>query len=63
LGQPQSHGCIRISNELNLFLDEHLVLHANNIHNNQWKNPTAKAPKNFMLHPYFGKYLIIVDSI
>lgn len=63
LGDPQSHGCIRISNELNLFLDEHLVLHANNIKNGKWKNPTAKAPKSFPKTPYMGKYLIIVDTI
>lgn len=63
LGEPQSHGCIRISNELNLFLDEHLILHANNIEKGQWKNPTAKKPLHFPKIPFSGKYLIIVDTI
>lgn len=63
LGEPQSHGCIRISNELNLFLDEYLILHANNIKKGKWKNPTAKKPQNFPKIPYVGKYLIIVDTI
>ncbi len=63
LGEPQSHGCIRISNELNLFLDEHLILHANNVQNGRWKNPTAKKPQNFPKIPFTGKYLIIVDTI
>jgi hypothetical protein len=63
LGKPHSHGCVRVSNELNIFLDERLILHANNIHNKQWINKTAQAPKNFKKQPYFGKYLIIVDSI
>jgi hypothetical protein len=63
LGEPHSHGCIRISNELNIFLDEFLILHANNIQNGRWKNPTAKKPQNFPKLPFTGKYLIIVDKI
>lgn len=62
MGQPHSHGCIRITHELNLFLDEELVLHANNLNNGRWTN-LSKAPKNYQEKSYTGQYLLVVDKI
>lgn len=62
MGQAHSHGCIRITHELNLFLDEELVLHANNLNNGHWTN-LSKAPKNYQDKSYAGQYLLVVDKI
>lgn len=62
MGEPNSHGCIRITHELNLFLDEELILHQNNIRNGKWTN-NARPPKNFSDKMYSGKYLLILDKI
>lgn len=62
MGQPHSHGCIRITHELNLFLDEELVLHANNLKNGRWMN-LSKAPEDYKNKNYSGQYLLVVDKI
>lgn len=63
MGIPNSHGCIRITHELNLFLDENLVLHKNNL-NKSHLLPQDISPEQMPLKiKYAGKYLIVVNKI
>lgn len=63
LGVPKSHGCIRMSNELNLFLDRNRVLHQNRLDshltNGKYNKNNFKNSKN----KFSGKILVIVDSV
>ena len=63
LGIKASHGCIRMTNELNLFLDNNLVLHKNNIVNNQWKHKHSNPPIEVNNIKLAGEYLIVIDKI
>jgi hypothetical protein len=63
MGTPNSHGCIRMNDELNRFLDNHFVLHKPNIINDQWEHKYAKPPKNPQNMNLAGQYLIIFDQI
>ncbi len=64
LGQPNSHGCIRISKELNHFLDNNLVFFKQ-LYNSQreWIHPYNKAPKEAKNYQFAGKYLFVLDRI
>ena len=64
LGTPISHGCIRMSHELNIFLDNHLVLHKNSFDANQtWSVLYNKEPNYDLNVSFAGEYIIIYDSI
>ena len=63
LGQIYSHGCIRMTNELNLFLDNNLVLHKNMYKNKKWLHKYDLAPSNPKNFGYAGEYLIVFDKI
>ncbi|MBD3841240.1 MAG: L,D-transpeptidase [Campylobacterales bacterium] len=62
-GEPHSHGCIRVSDELNRFLDNNMVLHKNMLENGTWKAHYTKPPKSPTNIDLAGEYLIIFDSI
>jgi len=64
LGQPNSYGCIRISNELNHFLDNNLVFFKE-LYNNkeEWKHPYNRPPKEPKNYQFAGKYLFVLDNI
>ena len=63
MGKAYSHGCIRMTDELNFFLDNQLVLHKNFFKNGKWKLKYAKEPKSLENKNIAGKYLIIFDKI
>jgi len=63
MGEPNSHGCIRMTDELNRFLDNNLVLHKSMFKNNKWLRQYTKEPENPNYHNFAGKYLIIFDNI
>jgi hypothetical protein len=63
MGKPYSHGCIRMTNELNYFLDTNLVLHKNFFKQNRWILKYAKKPKHINNPNLFGEYIIIFDKI
>ncbi len=63
MGEPYSHGCIRMTDELNRFIDNNLILHKNMLDGDKWLDKQTKKPeqpKNFNLA---GEYLIIFDKI
>ena len=64
LGTPNSHGCIRMSNELNLFLDNNLVFfkHLYN-EKKEWLHPYNKPPNEPTNHKLAGEYLLIIDGL
>lgn len=62
LGYKASHGCVRMSDELNLFLENNLVLHKNFYRNNKWKLSLSYEPKDIKYKKYKGSYLIIIDK-
>ena len=63
MGEANSHGCVRMSDELNRFLDNNLVLHKNMFKENKWLKKYTKSPDNPKHYDFAGKYLIILDSI
>ena len=63
LGKPFSHGCIRMSNDLNLFLDNNLVLHDKVLDDTTWISTSANPPKNPKNYHLAGSYLIVVDGL
>ena len=62
LGYKASHGCVRMSDELNLYLENNLVLLKNFYKNNKWKSHYSKEPNNIKYKKYKGSYLIIIDK-
>ncbi len=63
MGQANSHGCIRMSDELNRFLDNNFVLHENMFKDNKWLHKYTKEPKAPRNYNFAGKYLIVLDKI
>ncbi|MEA2019505.1 MAG: L,D-transpeptidase [Campylobacterota bacterium] len=63
MGEPNSHGCVRMSDELNRFLDNNLVLHKNMFIEDKWLNKYTKSPDNPKNYKFAGKYLIVLDNI
>jgi len=63
MGTPNSHGCVRTTDELNRFLDNNLVLHKNVLNGSEWKHKYAKAPESPTYYNLAGKYLIVFDNI
>ena len=64
LGEAHSHGCIRMSNELNLFLDNNLVFFKY-LYNGkkEWTHPYKKPPKEPKNYEVAGEYLLIIDGL
>ncbi|VAY87348.1 hypothetical protein MNB_ARC-1_207 [hydrothermal vent metagenome] len=62
-GKKGSHGCIRMSNELNLFLDNNSVFHKKEYLDNKWISKYSKPPQMANYIEYAGEYLIIFDKI
>ena len=63
MGEPYSHGCIRMTDEFNRFLDDNLILHKNMFQNNKWKAKYTLAPKNMRYKEFAGEYLIVFNNI
>lgn len=63
LGVPRSHGCIRIGEDLNSFLDNNLVFFKNLYKGKQWIHPYKKPPMYPQNHQIAGEYLLVVDSV
>ncbi len=63
LGRPHSHGCIRMTNEMNAFLDNNLVLHKNVLEGKKWISESADPPLQPKYYDLAGEYLIIADSV
>ena len=64
LGKAHSHGCIRMSNELNVFLDNNLVFfkHLYN-EKKEWIYRYKQPPKEPKNHELAGEYLLIIEEI
>ena len=63
LGSRASHGCIRMSNDLNIFIDNNYVLHKSIVNNDKWLNKFASSPKEPNLNELAGEYIFILDKI
>lgn len=63
LGIPNSHGCIRMTDELNRFLDNNFILHKNALNDNEWSHRYSKKPNDPQNYNFAGEYLIIFDTI
>ena len=61
-GSKQSHGCVRMSDELNVFLDNNLVLHKNFFYNDRWKLKYSKKPHNIKNIEIKGAFLFIIKN-
>ena len=62
LGYKASHGCVRMSDELNLFLEDNLVLFKNFYKQNKWKSTLSYEPKSIKYDDLKGSYLIIINN-
>jgi lipoprotein-anchoring transpeptidase ErfK/SrfK len=63
MGKPYSHGCVRMTNEMNYFLDNTAVLHKNFFKNGKWELKYSKEPESQNYRNYAGEYLVIFDKI
>ena len=63
LGIPASHGCIRMSHELNVFLDNNLVFFKHLYRNGGWIHPYKKPPLSPRNYELAGEYMFIIDKI
>ncbi len=62
-GIPASHGCIRMSNALNKFLDNNLVFFKHLYRNGSWIHPYKKPPKNPKNCEFAGEYMLVIDKL
>ncbi|MGB3750317.1 MAG: L,D-transpeptidase [Arcobacteraceae bacterium] len=63
LGVPNSHGCIRMTDELNRFLDNNSILHKNMFEDKKWIHKYAKEPNDPKYYDFAGEYLIVFDTV
>ncbi|MDB4257257.1 L,D-transpeptidase family protein [Arcobacteraceae bacterium] len=63
MGVPNSHGCIRMTDELNRFLDNNSILHKNILNRDKWIHKYSKEPNDSKYQNYAGEYLIVFDKI
>lgn len=63
LGTPQSHGCIRMSNDLNIYLDNNLVFFKHLYDGKKWIHPYKKPPEEPKNHELAGEFMLILDSV
>lgn len=62
LGQARSHGCVRMSEDLNIFLDNNFVFFKNLLKGKKWVHPYEKPPRDPKNYDLAGKYLLVIDS-
>lgn len=62
-GRVQSHGCIRMSEHLNKFLDNNFVFFAHLLNGKEWMHPYEPKPQNPKNHELAGKYVLVIDSV
>jgi len=63
LGVPNSHGCIRMTDELNRFLDNNSILHKNMFEGKKWLHKYSKEPNEPKYYDFAGEYLIVFDTV
>ena len=63
LGTATSHGCIRMSDELNYFLDTNAILHKQFFRDDKWRLKFTKKPKELNYKEFAGEYIVIFDKI
>ncbi len=64
LGHPQSHGCIRMTNELNAFLDNNLVFFKDFYNEKkEWIHSATTPPKKPKSYQLAGRYMLVVDEL
>ncbi|WP_373001933.1 L,D-transpeptidase [Sulfurimonas sp.] len=63
LGTPQSHGCIRMSSDMNLYLDNNLVFFKNLYNGKKWIHPYKKPPVEPKNHELAGEYMLILNKV
>ncbi|MDA3909468.1 MAG: L,D-transpeptidase [Sulfurimonas sp.] len=63
LGIPQSHGCIRMTNELNIYLDNNLVFFKHLYDGKKWIHPYKKPPTRPKNHKLAGEFMLILNSV
>ncbi|MEA3354700.1 MAG: L,D-transpeptidase family protein [Campylobacterota bacterium] len=63
LGAPHSHGCVRMSDELNRFLDNNHVFHKNMFKNKIWMEQYTNKPNNPKNKKLSGEYLFVFNKI
>jgi lipoprotein-anchoring transpeptidase ErfK/SrfK len=63
MGVANSHGCIRMTDELNRFLDNNSILHKNILDGDKWLHKYSKEPNDSKYHNFAGEYLIVFDKI
>jgi len=63
MGTPYSHGCVRMTDDLNKFIDNNFVFHKNSIDGENWIHKYSEQPTNPKNHKFAGEYLIIFDTI
>lgn len=61
-GKPQSHGCIRMSEEMNKFLDNNHVFFAHLLDGKKWIHPYEPKPKDPKNYELAGKYVLVIDN-
>jgi len=63
LGIPRSHGCIRMSEPFNKYLDNNFVFFNHLYKKNRWTHPYQSAPKHPRNQKLAGQYLMVRDKI
>lgn len=63
MGEPNSHGCVRTSDELNRYLDNNLILHKSMLKENRWNHSFVEPPVQSKNYNLAGEYLIIFDKV
>ncbi|WP_373035477.1 L,D-transpeptidase family protein [Sulfurimonas sp.] len=63
LGHPQSHGCIRMSSDLNVYLDNNLVFFKHLYDGKKWTHPYKKPPNNPTNYSLAGEFMLVLDKI
>ena len=63
LGSPQSHGCIRTSENLNVYLDNNLVFFKHLYNGKKWTPPHKKPPTKPKNYKLAGEFMLVVNSV
>jgi len=63
MGEALSHGCVRMTDQLNYFLDVNSILHKKFIKDSQWKKRFVKKPSQMKYKEFAGEYLVIFKHI
>lgn len=61
-GQPKSHGCIRMGDNLNKFLDNNFVFFKHLLKDKKWAHPYENPPKSPKNQEIAGNYALIIDN-